>query len=338
MNIEFNFKQLTCCSLELYWNYDNSQYNENEKNYSLYQKDDDEDKFFQNLFGSKYQKIYEGKNKIFEVIDLKPENTYIFKLEIKINNKMIDKKEIKVKMLSAPPALLSENSLQIENGEIILNNKNISDYEKNIIDNCRKLVFEENSYNEIKGNFEGIKIKISHSNNNNNEVFYISFDLEPTYFNEFVKRFIEEFKNNLNLPGYFILNKLPTYLIFNLLEKGSVILTGQRFGGVIGATLALSILYIGKLLKKYYSNSFENFGKNSIGVIMFGSPSFINNGTFALKVREFIPYFYNIKGEFDFIPEIVDFINEDYEPELLNDLKNTLYNLYFLNQVQFLFH
>lgn len=63
MNIEFNFKQLTCCSLELYWNYDNSQYNENEKNYSLYQKDDDEDKFFKTFLVQNIKKFMKEKTK-----------------------------------------------------------------------------------------------------------------------------------------------------------------------------------------------------------------------------------------------------------------------------------
>ena len=159
------------------------------------------------------------------------------------------------------------------------------------------------------GSIEGVLIKISHSKFDNNDIYYLAFDLENNYFNEFTKKLLEDFENKTNLSCSFILEKIPTYLIFNLLKKGAIILTGKLFGGVIAASIAFSILYKGKQLNKHYCNAFKNIDKNHIGVVTFGSPSFINNGLFGLKENEFIPFFYNIKDEYDFFPELIDFFN-----------------------------
>ena len=50
--------------------------------------------------------------------------------------------------------------------------------------------------------------------------------------------------------------------------------------------------------------------KNCIGVVTFGSPSFLIDYYTALNTKELTPYFYNIKEEFDYFPAIMDFINK----------------------------
>jgi hypothetical protein len=143
-----------------------------------------------------------------------------------------------------------------------------------------------------------------------------------------VKKFIENSSKNVNIPGYFVFEKLPTYLIFNLLQKGTVIFTGSFFGGVIASSIAFSILNMGKQLNKKYNNAFNKIDKNHIGVVTFGSPSFLNNGSFGLKEKEFIHYFYNIKDEFDYYPELIDFLNNDHikDDKLINILKEKDFN------------
>ena len=243
--------------------------------YELYQKEGND-----NIFGIGFEKIYEGSNNTFEAIGLKQKHKYTFKLKIKNSNNDSDGK-IEVETLSAPPALLSNDSLDIANGRITDNIKILSEKEKAIIAHCSSIVFEKNYSVGINGTIEGIIIKILHSKLDNTDIYYLSFDLEKEYFNDFVKKLIEDSDNNTNLLCNFIFNKIPTYFIFNLLKKGAVIFTGKLFGGVIASSIAFSILYMGKKINKNYSNIFKNCGKNHIGVVTFGSPSFINNGFFG---------------------------------------------------------
>ena len=101
---------------------------------------------------------------------------------------------------------------------------------------------------------------------------------------------------------------MPLYLIFNLLSKGALIFTGKLFGGIIASSIAFAILFKGKYSEKYYGCAFQKVDKNHIGVVTFGSPSFINKGFLGLKEKIFIPYFYNIKMENDYFPELIDFL------------------------------
>ena len=66
MDINFGFKDLTCCSLELFWSYHSEKKNEIES-YELFQKET-EDGFFK---FNKLTSIYKGKNTSYEVIDLR---------------------------------------------------------------------------------------------------------------------------------------------------------------------------------------------------------------------------------------------------------------------------
>ena len=84
-------------------------------------------------------------------------------------------------------------------------------------------------------------------------------------------------------------------------------------GGIIASSLAFYIMLIGKSLDKYYGNSFSKKEKNCIGVVTFGSPSFLTNLTAGNKMKDYTSYFYNIKEDFDFIPEIIDFINVEHK-------------------------
>jgi hypothetical protein len=70
--------------------------------------------------------------------------------------------------------------------------------------------------------------------------------VKTNYFKKFFKELIGKCGNNLVIPCQFIIQKLPTLLFFNLLEKGSIIFTGKRFGGVIASSLVFYLLYIGK--------------------------------------------------------------------------------------------
>ena len=183
-----------------------------------------------------------------------------------------------------------------------------------IINSCSKLIFEENDENIIIGYLDEIEIKLTTIIENQKCVYYISFDIKSEdRFKQFFKDLINEWEYSLISPCYFILHKLPTILIFNLLEKGPIILTGKRMGGVIASSLAFYIILIGRSMDKYYGNSFLKKDKNCIGVVTFGSPSFLTNLTVGFKMKEFTSYFYNIKEEFDFIPEIIDFINEKHK-------------------------
>jgi len=181
---------------------------------------------------------------------------------------------------------------------------------EDIINNCNKLIFEEKNENIIIGHFDEIEIKLTTVIENHNCIYYISFDINSDdksikFFNDF----INEWENDLISPCHCFLQKLPTSLIFNLLEKGPIILTGKRMGGVIASSLAFYILLTGLLKNKHYGNSFLEKEKNCLGAVTFGSPSFLINWSAGFKMKKFSRYFYNIKEENDFIPEIIDFMN-----------------------------
>ena len=64
--------------------------------------------------------IYKGENTNYEVINLKPDQTYIFKLKIiKKDSSKNKEKEIQVTTLSSPHSILSINSLDIANKKIL---------------------------------------------------------------------------------------------------------------------------------------------------------------------------------------------------------------------------
>ena len=131
----------------------------------------------------------------------------------------------------------------------------MNDFSERIIKNCCKFIFEENNENILEGNFNGIKIKIIHEIKYN--IYYISFDLNSDYFNEFFNQYIKECDSNkVIIPCHFIIQKLPTLLILNLLENSSVILTGKRMGGVIASSLGFYLLNIGKSINNIYGNTF----------------------------------------------------------------------------------
>ena len=295
-NINFYHDQLTCCSLMLHW----TEVDEaNLKSCELFKK---EEGFF-----NSYEKIYEGELTSYEVINLKPNQTYCFKLIISKTNSTI-KKEISVKTLISPHAILSERSVDIANGKQFDNvEKVIPDFQKQFIKNCAKLIFEDQTETSVKADFDGLIIKITHEVENN--IYYVCIDIKDNYFNDFFNQFIEGGGSNVLIPSNFIIEKLPTLLILNLLEKGSVIFTGKRMGGVIASSFVFYLLYIGKSINIKYDNVFEKRDKKSIGSISFGSPSFITNLTASVKMKEFTSYFYNIKNKNDYIPEIIDFIN-----------------------------
>ena len=302
MNIEFFYKNLSCCSLELHWNY-NSKEKKDLDYYELFQREGDNN-IITNIF--KFTSFYKGKNTHYEVINLKPNQIYTFKLKV-ITIDSSEEKIIKVKTLSSPHAILSEKSFERKNGEITEEKEKLSDFQQKIIKNCSKFVFDENDENILKGDFNGIKIKITNEIKNN--TYYISFDVESYYFYEFFKQYIKECDTNIIIPCHFIIQKLPTILIFNLLEKSSIIFTGKRMGGVIASSLAFYIMYIGKSMNINYNNAFLKNEKKSFGVVTFGSPAFLNNLTAAYQMKDLASYFYHIKEEFDYIPEIVDFIS-----------------------------
>ena len=129
---EFAYENLTCCSLELFWKDRNKENDANNSyKYQLFQKEDK----IRTL-------IYEGRSTRFEVINLKPNTTYIFKLKIIKSNKYIEKKKFKVTTLKALPAILSENSDQIAIGTKIEKTDNLTESQKKIIDVCNQLIFE----------------------------------------------------------------------------------------------------------------------------------------------------------------------------------------------------
>ena len=173
MEVNFASKNLTCCSIDLYWNY-----NQKEKNdpysFKLYQREGSK-MILTDLF--EFKKIYEGKDTSYEVINLKPNKTYTFKLLI-IKNEETTEKIIEVKTLYSPLAVISENSFGIANKEVYEEKEKISDFQRNIINNCSKLIFDENDKNILKGNFSGIEISITNENN----IYFISFDLDSEIF------------------------------------------------------------------------------------------------------------------------------------------------------------
>ena len=195
-------------------------------------------------------------------------------------------------------------------------NFTLIDYKKDIIHNCSQLIFQENNEKALVGDFNGIEIKIA----NTIDICYISFDIKPNYFKEFFKQFVEEWTKNIITPCHFVIPKLPTILIFNLLEKGPVILTGKRMGGVIASSLAFYILYFGKQFNYNYDNIFLKKKKNCLGVVTFGSPSFLTNLTIGKENKGLTSYFYHIKEEFDFIPAIIDFINKNHNYKDIEEL------------------
>ena len=147
--------------------------------------------------------------------------------------------------LNAPLAILSKYSEEIANGKNIQFKDKLTDSQIKIINNCSKLIFEENDKNIIRGNFDGIEIKIGNQIERKNNIYYIAFDINNDYFEKFVNQFLDECQNDIVIPSHFIIQKLPTILFFNLLEKAQVIFTGKRMGGVIAASLAFYIMYIG---------------------------------------------------------------------------------------------
>ena len=256
---------------------------------------------------------------------MKPNKTYIFKLRIYKSKKYIKKIKIEVTTLNAPLAILSKYSEEIANGKNIQFKDKLTESQIKIINNCSKLIFEENDKNIIRGNFDGIEIKIGNQIERKNNIYYIAFDINNDYFEKFVNQFLDECQNDIVIPSHFIIQKLPTILFFNLLEKGQVIFTGKRMGGVIAASLAFYIMYIGKSrnINLKYGNPFIDEGKNSIGVVTFGSPLFLNNLYAGIKMKELVSQFINIKEDYDFIPEIIDLIDKKQKiyPELLNIIR-----------------
>ena len=309
MEKDFYCENLSFFSVELYWR-DKNEYKNLSDSYKfeLYQKEGG-DNFFTNFF--LFKKIYDGKNTNYKVTKLNPGETYTFKLNIIKNGELIEEKKITIETLYHSSAMVSENSIEIAKGEeIIKNSHDIGELEKKIIRNCSKLIFEGNDRTVVKGDFEGIEIKITHEDENN--IYYISFDIKSYYLEEFFNTYVEESKNDIIIPCHFILEKLPNILILNLLEKGAVIFTGKRMGGVIASSLAFYILFLGKLIDNnynIYNNIFKGVKQKSIGVVTFGSPSFLYNLNIGNKMKEFVSYFINIKEEFDYIPALIDYIN-----------------------------
>jgi len=332
MKRDFHIENLTCCSLELHWNCIK---NKNEKNslesYELYQREGRE-----NILTDfwNYKLIHKCKNTSYEVINLKPNQDYSFRLDIidKKNNST-ESKSVEVKTLKlSPPAILSEQSIENSNGHFLEKKDKLSDFQKEIIKNCSKLIFEENNENILKGDFNGIIIKITHEIQK--DIYYISFDFNSDYFEEFFKQYLKEYDTNIIIPCHFIIQKLPTIFILNLLEKSSIIFTGKRMGGVIASSLAFYIMYIGQSMNINYENAFLKSGKKSIGTVTFGSSSFLNNLNAAVKMKKVASYFYHIKGEFDYIPEIIDFISDGNENNIPKDKLKALLNIFNANELK----
>ena len=301
----FYADKISCFSLELHWKKDNKSKN---ISYEIYQKEGG-DYAITNYFN--FEKIYEGPDFIYKVTDLKPNQKYTFKLKKIKSGKSEKEILITVTTLICPKAILSEKSIEIANNKEIINyNNDLSDHQKKLIKICSKLNFEENDINVIKGDFNGIIIKLSYEKQSG--IYFISFDLSYGYYTEFLNQYIKERENNLLIPCYFIIQKLPTILILNLLEKSPVIFTGKRMGGVIASSLAFYILYMTNILNSEninYGNAFFKREKNCLGVVTFGSPCFLKDINAAIDMKNLSYYFYHIKDENDFIPEIIDFID-----------------------------
>ena len=138
MEEDIYFEKLTCCSLELHWKGKNNIKNPlNLYEYELYRKEG-EDNFFN---FSSFEKIYKGKNNNYEIINLKPNTTYTFKLTVMKGGKLVEEKKFSVKTLKSPSAILSEYSMRIANGEKIKYTKKLFDYQKRFIKNCIRLIF-----------------------------------------------------------------------------------------------------------------------------------------------------------------------------------------------------
>ena len=324
------YKNLTCCSVELFWKEIN---NDILDYYELFQREG-QGNLITKSFGNEL--IYKGQNTSHEVINLKPNQEYKFTLKIYMKPKDIQEDSILLTTKIAPLAILSPKSIQIANREKVEYDNNLTDSQKYIIQNCIKIVLEDETYCMLKGYFGGIEIKIAHDINLN--TYYISFDVIPEIFNQFFEEYIYESENNLIIPCHFIIQYLPTIFIFNLLEKASVIFTGKRMGGVIASSLAFYIMYIGGSMNIKYENAFLKYEEKSLGVVTFGSPSFLTNLSAGVKMKELTSYFYNIKGEYDFIPELLDVIKKGdlvrKNIPLLNKIKfereeKDILNLYF---------
>ena len=301
--IVFECSNITCSYLDLHWNYKSDQ--NSIKSYKIYQKEGG-DHYLTNYWY--FQQVYEGKDTNLEIKNLKPNTNYTFKLEINLEDSY-ETKIISAKTLKAPFAIVSEKSLEIANGEIIESRDKIQENQKNIIKNCSKLIFEENDDNVIKGIFDGIIIKLTHEIETN--TYYMSFDIESNYFQDFFKQYLKECDSNIMIPCHFIIPKLPTIFIFDLLEKSSIIFTGKRMGGVIASSLVFYIIYIGKTMNINYGNALIKSEKKNIGVVTFGSPSFLANLAVGVKMEKLSSYFYHVKEEYDFIPEIIDYISHE---------------------------
>ena len=320
--LTFKCENLTCCSLEFHWSYGDK----NPKNiytYKLYLKEGGDHYITNYLY---FTPIYEGYETNYESINLKPNQEYTFKLEVTKDSQVIKYETMTVKTLISPNYIISEKSIKIANGEKLENETDLNDDKIKILKICNKLIFSKPKKNEniFAGNYGGIKIKIAYEPET--KIYYISFDIKSKNYSDFIKDYIKERGNNLLIPCHFIIQKLPTIFILNLLKKYPVILTGKRFGGMIASSLAFYILYIGKKIGKNYNNVFNKREKGSLGVVTFGSPSFLSNLTGAVKMKEKASYFSHIKHEFDFIPEIIDFISATDDENLLKNLNNKEFN------------
>ena len=328
---EINFKpeNVSCFSLELHWSYNSKEKNDID-NYKIYQKEGGDHYFTNYLY---FEQIYEGKKTDLKIKNLKQNQQYTFKLEIIRKEKKSLTKNIVVNTLKVPSAFISIQSLEITNGgKIIKDKERLQERQKNIIGNCSQLIFSENDDNVLKGSFDGIIIKLTHEVKD--DIYYMSFDIEPDYYNEFMNQYLKECISNVMMPCHFIFPKLPNVFILDLLERATVIFTGSRMGGVIASSLAFYIMYIGKKMNFIYGNAFEKSDINSLGVVTFGSPVFLSNISIAFEMKSLSSFFYNIKGEFDFIPEIIDYIgsNESYfdnQNKYLKDINlNELINIF----------
>ena len=320
--ISFKYDNLTCCSLKLYWKIKSKKANHHKYSYKLYQKEGS-DSFIANLFY--FEMIYEGDDTTFEVINLKPDQQYTFKLEVIKNSEKSDDTIMEVKTLKSPNYIISDKSMKIANGEKFENKSDLTDVKIKLIKNCCKLIFTKKKENKniLKGNFDGIKMKITYESSS--KIYYISFDIKSKYYIKFYKQYLKERGNNLLIPCHFVIEKLPTILIFNLLEKSPVLFTGKGLGGMLASSLTFYILYIGKKLGINYENVFIKRKEKSLGAVTFGSPAFLSNLTAAIKMQAMTPYFSHIKNEFDFIPQIIDFLETDDEI-LLNILNKKVFD------------
>ena len=111
----FYADKISCFSLELHWKKDNKSKN---ISYEIYQKEGG-DYAITNFFN--FEKIYEGPDSIYKVIDLKPNQKYTFKLKKIKSGKSLKEILITVTTLICPKAILSEKSIEIANNKEIIN-------------------------------------------------------------------------------------------------------------------------------------------------------------------------------------------------------------------------